>query len=119
MNVAVIGASNKPQRYSYQAMMLLKEKGHKVFPVHPNIREIEGVVVYKTIQDIPDMVDTVTMYVGEGTSNDMIDDILKKTSRRIIFNPGAENAILRDRAKDRGIEVLDACTLVLLRTGHF
>lgn len=37
MNVAVLGASNKPERYSYQAVKLLAEKGHLVFPVHPAI----------------------------------------------------------------------------------
>ncbi|MDP8262982.1 MAG: CoA-binding protein [Candidatus Ancaeobacter aquaticus] len=30
MKVAVIGASNKPDRYSYQTVTLLKEKGHEV-----------------------------------------------------------------------------------------
>ena len=42
MNVAVIGASAKPERYSYQAVKLLREKGHAVYPVHPSLREIEG-----------------------------------------------------------------------------
>jgi predicted CoA-binding protein len=119
MNVVIIGASNKPQRYSYQAVMLLKEAGHKVFPVHPHIGEIGGIVVYEAIQDIPAHIDTVTMYVGKKASNGMIDSVLNKAPRRIIFNPGAENEILRELAKDRGIEVVNACTLVLLRTGRF
>jgi predicted CoA-binding protein len=38
MNVAVLGASNKPDRYSYKAVMLLKEMGHAPYPVHPTLR---------------------------------------------------------------------------------
>ena len=45
MNVAVIGASDKPERYSYQAVKLLQEKGHTVFPVHQRIRSIEGLFI--------------------------------------------------------------------------
>ncbi|MCK5215715.1 MAG: CoA-binding protein, partial [Candidatus Omnitrophica bacterium] len=48
MKVAVIGASNKPHRYSYQAVILLKEKGHEVYPVHQRIRDIEGLQVYSS-----------------------------------------------------------------------
>ena len=39
MNVAVLGASNKPDRYSYKAIKLLQECGHHVFPVHPKLQE--------------------------------------------------------------------------------
>ena len=35
MNVAVLGASNKPERYSFKAVRLLREMGHTAFPVHP------------------------------------------------------------------------------------
>jgi len=52
MNVAVLGASNKPARYSYQAVKLLAEKGHAVFPIHPVISEIEGIPVFKRLADI-------------------------------------------------------------------
>ena len=60
MKAAVIGASNKPHRYSYQAVMLLKEKGHEVYPVHRRVKEIEGIKVYPSILDIKDFIDTTT-----------------------------------------------------------
>ena len=39
--------------------------------------------------------------------------------KRIIFNPGAENAAFAKEAETAGIEALEACTLVMLGTGHF
>ena len=119
MNVAVIGASNKPDRYSYQAVMLLKEKGHKVYPVHQRIKDIEGIPVYPSITDIADPIDTVSMYVAADISTALSDAILAKNPRRIIFNPGAENAELEQKAKQSGMIPVNACTLVLLRTGQF
>ena len=119
MKVVVIGASNKPQRYSYQAVMLLKEKGHEVFPVHQRIKEIEGMKVYESIQNIDDDIDTVTMYVGAKISDLLGEDIIAKKPGRIIFNPGAENLDLENKAKEKGIETINACTLVMLKTVQF
>ena len=119
MNVAVIGASDKPERYSYQAVKLLQEKGHIVFPVHQRIKHIEGLKVYPSIRDVPDLIDTLSLYVAADISSVLAEDILAKQPRRIIFNPGAENSELAETAKSFGIQPINACTLVLLRTGQF
>ncbi len=119
MNVAVIGASNKPDRYSYQAVMLLKEKGHTVFPVHPKIQEIEGIKVYHSLHEIMAPLDVISLYVSEEKSASMIHEILQKHPRRVIFNPGAENPELAAKVSLAGIQALEACTLVMLRTGQF
>lgn len=119
MNVAVIGASDNPERYSYKALKLLQEKGHTVFPVHQRIRLIDGVSVFSSVKDIPQHIDTLTLYVAADISSVLADDILAQKPRRIIFNPGAENPALAARASQEGIKTLEACTLVLLRTGQF
>jgi len=119
MNVAVIGASNKQDRYSYMAVKLLLEKGHTVYPVHQRIKDIEGLKVYPSVKDIRDPVDTISMYVSADVSERIGDEILGKDPRRIIFNPGAENPALAEKAQEKGVLVLNACTLVLLRTGQF
>jgi predicted CoA-binding protein len=49
----------------------------------------------------------------------LIDEIIAAAPRRIIINPGAENAALAARAKKAGIEVIHDCTLVMLRAGEF
>ena len=86
MNVAVIGASNKPDRYAYKALMLLKEKGHKVYPVHPRLKEIEGMPVFPSLNDVNDPVDTVTLYVSADVSDAVSEDIIGANPSRIIFN---------------------------------
>ncbi|MDP2653974.1 MAG: CoA-binding protein [Candidatus Omnitrophota bacterium] len=119
MNVAVIGASDKTDRYSYKAVKLAQEKGHRVYPVHQRIKQIEGLSVYLSIRDIVDPIDTVSLYVAADISTKIGEDILAKKPRRIIFNPGAENAELEARARGQGILTLNACTLVMLNTGQF
>lgn len=119
MNVVIIGASNKIDRYSYKALMLLGEYGHQVFPVHKKLKDIEGIKVFSSIAEIAMSIDTVTMYVGSAISNVLKDEILSSNPKRIIFNPGAENLTLEQEAQAKGIKTINACTLVMLKTGQF
>jgi predicted CoA-binding protein len=119
MNVAVLGASNKPERYSFQAVKLLAEKGHSVFPVHPALSAIDGTPAFKQLADIPVPIHTLTMYVGAKHSTALAVAILAVRPQRVIFNPGSENPDLAERLQAADIESCHACTLVLLRTGQF
>ena len=119
MNVAVLGASNKPERYSHQAVVLLAQKGHAVFPIHPALAEIDGHRVFKKLADVPVPLHTVTMYVSPALSGGMAGEILAAKPARVVFNPGTENPELEAQLAGAGIAVAHACTLVLLRTGQF
>ena len=117
--VAILGASPKPDRYAYKAFQMLREYGHQPVPVNPAFDEILGEKCYPTIAEAPKPIDTVTMYLGEARSNPLIDQIIGTKPRRIIMNPGAENSALAEKAESAGIEVVEGCTLVMLRTGQF
>ena len=119
MNVAILGASNKPERYSHQAVVLLAKKGHAVYPIHPALAEIEGRPVFKKLADVPAPLHTVTMYVSPALSAGLAGEILAAQPARVIFNPGTENPELEQQLAVAGIAVVHACTLVLLRTGQF
>lgn len=117
--VAVVGASPKPERYSNKAVRLLQEYGHTVLPVNPAQKEIEGLPVTARIGDLPRDIDTVTVYVGPAHSSALLEPLVALRPRRVIFNPGAENPALEDGLRAAGIDVEEACTLVLLRTRQF
>ncbi len=67
------------------------------------------------LQDI----DTITLYLNSNNQKPYYDYILSLKPKRIIFNPGAENDELDKLAKDKGIQTMEACTLVLLSTGQY
>lgn len=117
--VAVLGASPKEERYSFKAVHMLKEHGHQPIPVHPAGHTVDGIAGVKELSDITAPVDTLTMYVSSKISDDKYDEIMALKPRRVIFNPGAENESLAQKLRDAGIEVVEACTLVMLRTDQF
>jgi predicted CoA-binding protein len=117
--VAVIGASPKSERYSNRALRMLREAGHTPLPVSRLGEEILGLAGYAAVDLIPDPVDTVTIYLSPEKQPPVIRGILARRPRRVIFNPGAENPGVYPRLSAAGIEVVEACTLVLLSTGQF
>ncbi|MBC7371144.1 MAG: CoA-binding protein [Bdellovibrionaceae bacterium] len=117
--VAILGASKNPDRFSHMAFTMLKDYGHTPLPINPGFSELEGVPVYAKLADVPKPVDTLTMYVGPVISSKMREEILALAPKRVIFNPGSENRDLETALRANGIEVLDACTLVMLRAKQF
>ncbi|GAB1409073.1 CoA-binding protein [Desulfovibrionales bacterium] len=117
--VAVLGASHKPERYSNQAVRMLKDYGHTVIPVTPGRAEIEGLPVVPTLGHIDRPVDTLTLYVGPERSAQLADAIVGLKPGRVIFNPGTESPDLEALLDQAQIPWIHACTLVLLRTGQF
>jgi len=117
--VVILGASPKVERYANRAQRLLMEGGYQVVPVHPKIPEIEGVAVIHDLAAVPQPVHTLTMYVGPERSASMADAIVGLKPARVIFNPGSESPALQERLRAAGTEVIEGCTLVMLRTGQF
>jgi len=117
--VVVLGASPKPERYSNQAVAMLKAHGYDVIPVNPSGLGIHGFSTLKNLDEIQGPVGTLTMYVGPAVSSAQKDAVLKLAPERVIFNPGSENPELETALETAGIKAVHACTLVMLRTGQF
>lgn len=115
----VLGASPKEDRYSFKAVNMLKDHGYQPVPVHPAGHVVDGITALKSLDDVNAEIDTLTVYVSAKISDSEYDRIVKLAPRRVIFNPGAENRNLAARLTKAGIEVVEACTLVLLRTDQY
>jgi predicted CoA-binding protein len=114
----VIGASDDPSRYSYLAIKSLRRHNHDVVAIGNRPGKVEDVSFGK--DQVPvDHLDTVTLYINPTRQPAYYDYILSLNPKRIIFNPGTENSELERLARERGIDAMRACTLVLLSTGQF
>ena len=102
---AIIGASNKPDRYSYKAMIMLKTHGHDSYLVHPKLKEVNGQKVYPEIEAIKGHIDTVTLYINPELQTNIEKSLIDSKVRRVIFNPGTENEALEKKLIASGKEV--------------
>ncbi len=117
--VVVLGASDRPDRYSHRAMRELLAAGHDVVPVNPALLEILGRPVVPRLEGLTPPVDTVTVYVSPSISTLLAGAFLALRPGRVIFNPGSENPGLEETLAAAGIACERSCTLVLLRSAQF
>ena len=114
----VLGASVKPERYSNIAIHKLVEKKLKVLALGFQEGEVNGVKIDTKIMQYQD-VDTVTLYLNPKRQEAFYYYIISLTPRRVIFNPGTENEEFYTLLIKHGIQVEEACTLVLLSTDQY
>ena len=114
----VLGASPNITRVSNQVVHRLQNGGFDVVPVGIRDGAIAGIDIQKGQPDL-EGVDTITLYLSAKNQMQYYDYILGLKPNRLIFNPGAENIELYQMARERGIKVENACTLVMLSVGIY
>jgi len=114
----VLGASTNPSRYSNMAVKKLLNYGHEVVPIGIKKGEIEGIEIMPAEGGL-DEVDTVTLYLGPQNQPQYYDYIKDLNPKRVIFNPGTINHEFMEQLEKQGIEVVDACTLVMLSANTY
>lgn len=113
----VIGASEKPVRYSNMAIRSLRNNKHEVLALAKRKGQV-GDVVFQT--NFPkDNVHTVSLYVGPQRQQEYFSKIIELKPERVIFNPGTENNEFIRLLEENGIEAVEACTLVMLSMGNY
>ena len=110
--IAIIGASTDRSKYGNKGVRAFKDGGWTVYPVNPNAEEVEGLTAYKSIDDVPEPLDRVSMYVPAKVGKAMLDAIAAKHPTEFFLNPGSEDPELVELAKSKGLEPMLACSIV-------
>jgi uncharacterized protein len=115
----VLGASPKPERYSYKAVISLRQRGIPVVAIGLRESSIHDVMIRTGMPDDAGSVQTVALYLGPRNQPPYYDYIIGLKPERIIFNPGTWNPDLASLAAKNGIAVIDECMLVMLGCGTY
>jgi predicted CoA-binding protein len=77
-HVALVGASHKPERPSYQVLTFLLEKGYRVTPVNPGLagQTLQGQTVVGALSDIDDPVDLVDIFRDGSALPGLVDEAI-------------------------------------------
>ena len=114
----VIGASEKLERYSNKAIRRLRSNDYTVKALGLKRGYVGDVEIENTPPKDQDF-HTITIYLNPDKQQGLYDYITTLHPQRVIFNPGAENEDLSHRLSAKGIEVVNACTLVMLSTNQY
>ena len=108
--IAVVGISSRPGRISGSIAVFLKDKGYNVLGVHPVLKDVFGIKVYKSLTEIEDEIDIVNVFRRSESINEIIPDVVKKKPKTLWLQLGIRNDKAVQAAIDSGIEVVqDLC----------
>ena len=114
----VMGASLNPKRYSNIAIHRLIKSGIQTEAYGLKLGTVSGVHIKNKFTHFHN-INTITLYLNPKRQQAFYENFVDLRPKRVIFNPGTENQELYDLLKKEGIQVVVACTLVLLATGQY
>ncbi len=113
--IALIGASPKEARPSYQVMAYLQNAGYRVLPVNPGQegKQILGENVYARLSDIEIPIDIVDIFRRAEFVGDIIDEAIKIKAGAVWMQLGIINQEAATTALDEGLKVvMNRCTKI-------
>jgi predicted CoA-binding protein len=115
----VIGASANTERISNQLIRRLRNSGLEVHAMGRSNGSIADVPI-KSSWPGKGEIHTASIYINpQWQTESWQSHLMEIQPKRVIFNPGTENHQFAKKLQDKGIEVLNACTLVMISTGQF
>ncbi|HVV70883.1 MAG TPA: CoA-binding protein [Verrucomicrobiae bacterium] len=110
--VAIIGASNDRAKYGNKSVRAHLAEGYTVYPVNPKEAEIEGLKAYRTIAEVPVRPQRVSVYLPPPVLLRILPEIAARGCDELWLNPGTESGEVLTAARELGLNVIQACSIV-------
>ena len=111
-SVAIIGASNDRGKYGNKAVRAFLKQSYKVFPVNPNETTVEGIPAYKSVLDVPERPNSISVYVPPKVLLKLLPEIAERGCEELWLNPGTESQEVLTEADRLGLNVIQACSIL-------
>lgn len=113
--IAMIGASDRPDRPSYGVMAFLQAQGYRVIPVNPQItgEHIHGEFVFRELSQIGEPIDLVDIFRRPMAAGEAVDEAIAAGAKAVWLQIGVINEEAAARAEAAGLKVvMDRCPKV-------
>ncbi|PZO91486.1 MAG: CoA-binding protein [Sphingomonas sanxanigenens] len=113
--IALIGASDRPDRPSYEVMKFMQDHGYRVIPVNPQItgEHVHGEFVWRDLSQIGDPIDMVEIFRNSAAAGEAVDQAIAADAKAVWMQLGVVNAEAAARAEAAGLKVvMDRCPMM-------
>ncbi|HYL32806.1 MAG TPA: CoA-binding protein [Stellaceae bacterium] len=106
--IAMVGASERPNRPSHYVMAFLQAHGYRVIPVNPRaaVPKILGEKVYRCLAEIPEAIDMVDVFRRSEEAGAVVDDAIAKRAKVVWMQLGVRDDAAARKAEQAGIKVV-------------
>ena len=109
---AVVGATNRTEKFGYKIFMHLRKHGYTVYAVNPNVKGIDGSPCFASLSDLPAVPEIVDFVVPEKVGLATLDECKALGIPAVWLQPGADTPAVVEKAKALGLDVIQDCVLV-------
>ena len=117
--VAVVGASSNRRKFGNRALRAFERQGFTVLAINPNEAEVEGHKTYASVLDVPGSIDMATIYVPPSIGVRIMEEIARKGIPEVWLNPGADGDDVVARARELGLNTIQACSIMAIGENPF
>ena len=113
--IAMVGASDRPDRPSYRVMKFLQDHGYRVLPVNPQItgEHVHGEYVWRELSQIGEPIDMVDIFRRPEAAGEAVDEAIKAGAKAVWMQLGVINEEAAARAEAAGLKVvMDHCPAI-------
>ena len=106
--IAMVGASDRPDRASYGVMRFLQDQGYRVIPVNPRItgEHVHGEYIWRELAQIGEPIDIVDIFRKSDAVGPIVDDAIAIGAKAVWMQLGVETAEAAARAEAAGLKVV-------------
>jgi predicted CoA-binding protein len=105
--VAVVGLSSNTEKASNEVGAYLMEQGYRVIPVNPNEEEVLGERSYESVEQIPEQVDVVDVFLPSEKTPEIAEDAVRAGAGTLWLQLGIENSEARRIAEEGGLTYVE------------
>ena len=116
--IAMIGASDRPDRPSYGVMKFLQDQGYRVIPVNPTItgEHVHGEYVWRDLSQVGVPIDIVDIFRNSEAAGEAVDDAIAAGAKAVWMQLGVINREAAERAEAAGLKVvMNRCPKIEIR----
>jgi predicted CoA-binding protein len=113
--IALVGASDRPDRPSYRVMKFLQDHGYRVLPVNPQItgEHVLGEFVWRELAQIGVPIDIVDIFRRSEVAGEAVDQAIFVGAKAVWMQLGVIDEAAAQRAEHAGLKVvMDRCPAI-------
>lgn len=114
--IGVVGASTNRNKFGNKVLRCYQQHKRAVIPVHPAQAEIEGLAAVRSVLDLPDRVESISVITPPQITEQVVRQAVEKGIRNIWMQPGAQSTASIEYCEQHGINLISggSCVLVVL-----